>query len=78
MKKLRPLLFTLLLSSLLAGNIFAIGPILPGSPGASSLFSFALEQVMTFLRDSDCPTRQCGDCRPNTRDENGDCRPPSE
>jgi len=75
MKKIRKTIFALLLSSLLAGNIFATAGIIPGGGVVTNILSYVVEEVLTLLRD-DCPLRQCTDCRPNgVRDENGNCRP---
>lgn len=76
MKKTRSLFLALVMSSLLAGNIFATGSFVSAGGVSTTLFAYALEQVvLLFSRDS-CPTRQCTNCRPNNVvDENGNCRP---
>lgn len=78
MKKIRTTIFALLLSSLLAGNIFAAAVILPSGGAVPNILSYVVEGVLTLLRDGDCPPRQCTDCRPNGElDEGGNCRPPA-
>ncbi|MFZ1701023.1 MAG: hypothetical protein WBO10_03965 [Pyrinomonadaceae bacterium] len=74
MKKIKKLTFTLLLLSVLAGNIFASGSYI--ATGVPSILSFLVEQVTMFLDSGDCPPRLCQTCRPNSViDENGNCRP---
>lgn len=78
MKKLRSMILITILSTTLAGNVFA------GSPVVSGLFSFfdvAISATVSLIAnrtgDGDCPVRVCGSCRPEDRDPNGDCRPPA-
>lgn len=72
MRKLQSVLCVTLLSTVLVGNVFA------GDSLSSSVYSFFDNVINTavslFLRD-DCPPRQCQNCRPTERDENGNCRP---
>ncbi len=76
MRRIKKLTFTLLLSTLLAGNIFAGGTYVPS--GIGSIFSFVVEGFSMLLDSGDCPPRLCQNCRPgNVIDENGDCRPPA-
>lgn len=70
MKKFRSVLCIALLSTVLVGNAFA------GNSLTSSVFSFfdyAINAVVSLL--DDCGPRQCQNCRPTERDENGNCRP---
>jgi hypothetical protein len=73
MKKLKAFVCVVLLSMMLVGNASANDP-----TGGSvlSFFTYAVEQVVSFLdAGSSCPIRQCTNCRPTERDENGNCRP---
>lgn len=75
MKRIKTLGLMLILSLGLAGNLFAISPVTAAAPG---LLSFAIEHVLSMLRNDSCPLRVCQDCRPNNEgkdDGNGDCRP---
>lgn len=79
MRKLRITICTLLLTTLLAGNILANTSILAGTATVTSIFSDLVEEVLLMLRDDDCPPRLCTTCRPNgVIDENGNCRPHEE
>lgn len=71
MKKLKVLLCMTLLSLVLVGNAFASGS---SGGGVFSFLAYAVEQVVALL-DDPCPLRQCTNCRPTERDENGNCRP---
>jgi hypothetical protein len=78
MKKLRSIFLVTILSTTLVGNVFA------GSSVGGGIFSFfdaAVSATVSFLissrSDGDCPVRVCGNCRPEDRDPNGDCRPPA-
>lgn len=73
MKKPQSVFCTILLSTILVGNVFAGG----GAVGMST-FGFlgnVIDAVALFLRADSCPVRQCQNCRPTERDENGNCRP---
>jgi hypothetical protein len=77
MKKLRSVILVTILSTSLVGNVFAGGSV--GS-GFFSLFDMAVSAAVSLLSgtdDDNCPVRVCGNCRPEDRDPNGDCRPPS-
>jgi hypothetical protein len=73
MKKIKSILCIALLSTFLVGNVFA------GDSAGSGVFSFfgnvadAVYSLM-FNRD-ECRPRECQNCRPGQRDENGNCRP---
>lgn len=74
MRRIKTFGLILVLSLGLAGNIFAMGSV-TAAPG---LLSFALEQVVSLFGRTECPLRQCHDCRPNNGaddDGNGNCRP---
>lgn len=71
MKKRQSFFCVALLSTILVGNAFA-SPLI-GAP-VFGLLDTAVSAVVSFLRDA-CPVRQCQDCRPTERDENGNCRP---
>lgn len=79
MKQIKTLLLGLALTTLLAGNIFATGGVLPAT---NSIVAYALTALLSFARgDDQCPLRQCTTCKPNTEggdNGNGDCRPPSD
>lgn len=73
MKKLKALVGTLFLSIMLVGNVFATGP---SGSGVWAFFADSFDSVMYFFREGEsCPLRQCTNCRPTERDENGNCRP---
>lgn len=79
MRKLRITICTLLLTTLLAGNILANTSILAGTATVTSIFSDLVQEVLPMLRDADCPPRLCTTCRPNAViNENGNCRPREE
>ncbi len=74
MKKIKALVGTLLLSTVLVGNVFASGFTTVG------IFSFFDSVINTFvemsLSDDTCPFRICTNCKPGTKDDgNGNCRP---
>ena len=77
MKKIRTTIFAVMLSSILAGNIFAAAIIIPAPGGLPTILTYAVEGVLSILRD-DCPPRQCTDCRPDNIDGDGHCRPPAD
>ncbi len=72
MKKVKRVVYTLLLSSLLVSNIFATGF---SSYNVTGLLGYAIEQAISLLEGGSCPLRQCTTCRPTERDDNGNCRP---
>ena len=74
MKRIKILLLTLAMTTLLAGNIFATGGILPAT---SSIVTYALTALLSLAGGTDhCPLRQCTNCKPNNEGgDNGDCRP---
>ena len=73
MKKVRTALLMAVFSTALVGNAFASGA---ATSTALDLFSSAVEYVVSFFADDNCPVRQCISCRPVTGvDENGNCRP---
>lgn len=79
MKRIKTILLGLVLTTLLAGNIFANGVVLPA---ANNIVTYALTALLSFARiDDQCPLRQCTTCKPNTEggdNGNGDCRPPTD
>ncbi|MGH9947088.1 MAG: hypothetical protein ACRD6X_07820 [Pyrinomonadaceae bacterium] len=76
MKKLKPLLLTLVLSTLLTGNLLANGAGYQGGAAVQGLLEYAFGQALMLLRGDSCPLRQCTNCRPNDEmDDNGNCRP---
>lgn len=79
MKTIRTTICSLLLTTLLTGNILANTGIVVGTAAVTSIFSDLVEEVLFLLRDGDCPPRLCTMCRPNSViDENGNCRPREE
>ena len=72
MKKPKKIIGIFLLSTILAGNVFA-GTTSTGIFGILESFANSVISLMSGDDDS-CPTRQCPICRP---DEGGDgnCRP---
>lgn len=74
MKKLQSVLCTALLSTVLVGNVLAgstVGPVY-------SFMDTIIYAVASLMSGGDCPPRQCQNCRPTEKDENGDCRPKGE
>jgi hypothetical protein len=62
MKKTKSMIGALLLSTVLAGNVFAGGT---GSTGIYGIFeSFTSSVISLFGGDDSCTTRQCPNCRP--------------
>lgn len=78
MKKIRLISCTVMLGTILAGNVFATSTISTGSI-ISGLFTSIVVSVELFLRgnDENCRPRQCTSCKPNERDDDGNCRPPA-
>lgn len=72
MKKIKSIFCVALLSTLLVGNVFASGTV---GIGAFSVLGNVVSAVVSLFGGTDCPPRQCTHCRPDQRDENGDCRP---
>ena len=74
MKKIKSILCVALLSVFLAGNVFAGDT--AGSGGVFSFFSNMVSAVYSLLgADDDCRPRTCQQCRPELRDNDGNCRP---
>lgn len=76
MKKIKSFFCVILLSTCLVANVFA------GDTGGSGFFGFfddLMKTVVSMLRsaDDDCKPRQCTNCKAEDRDENGNCRPPT-
>lgn len=72
MKKIKSILCVALLSIFLVGNVFA------GNTGGNGFFDFfgrMVSAVMSLVGDDNCTPRQCTNCRPEQRDEDGNCRP---
>ena len=77
MKKVRLISCTVMLSAILAGNTFASGAVSSGFV-VSSLLTALVTSVTQFMRaDDNCRPRQCTSCKPNERDDDGNCRPPA-
>lgn len=71
MKKTKSIFGAILLSTVLAGNVFAGGYT---GVGAYSFIDTMINAVVSYFRN-ECPPRQCQNCRPNDRDHDGNCRP---
>lgn len=72
MKKRQSFFCIALLLTILVGNVFA------GNTAGTSVFSFLdniMNAVASLMRGDGCPLRQCQNCRPTERDDNGNCRP---
>lgn len=75
MKKIKSILCVALLSVFLAGNVFA-----GATTGGNEVFSFfsnmfsAVYSLMSGT-DDDCRPRDCQQCRPDQKDNDGNCRP---
>lgn len=73
MKKIKSLFCVALLSTCLAGNVFAGDTT---GTGFFSFFSEAVNAVVSYLSGSDdCPPRQCTMCKPGENDNDPNCRP---
>jgi hypothetical protein len=76
MKQIKTLLLGMALTTVLAGNIFATGGVLPATSG---IVTYALTALLALSGGNDqCPLRQCTTCKPNNEggdNGNGDCRP---
>ncbi len=74
MKKRKSILGAVVLSTVLAGNVFA-GDYTTGG-GFFDFFGSFYNAVVSFAAGSSCETRQCQTCRPTeSRDGEGNCRP---
>ncbi len=73
MKKLKALFCIALLSTCLVGNVFA-GNTTTGN-GFFSFFSEAVNAVVSFFHGTECPPRQCQNCKPGGDPNDPDCRP---
>lgn len=73
MKKRKSILGAVVLSTVLAGNVFA------GDSTGVGFFDFfggVYNAVVSFVSGSPCEGRQCQTCRPTeSRDGEGNCRP---
>ena len=74
MKKVKTFLCSLMLSTLLVGNVFA-GEF--STAGITGLFQIIINNFLEISKSSDtCPLRICTNCRPGTTDDgNGNCKP---
>jgi hypothetical protein len=73
MKKTKSIFGMLLLTTVLAGNVFAGNS---ASSGIYSIFESFANSVISFLiGDDGCTTRQCPNCKPTREGGGGDCRP---
>ena len=73
MKKRKSFLVAMVLSTVLAGNVFA-GDFT--GIGVFNFFDSIYNAVVSFAADSSCETRQCQTCRPTeSKDGEGNCRP---
>ncbi len=74
MKKIKALNCTLLLSTVLVGNVFAGGFT---TVGVLSFFDSVMNAIVSMARGADdCDVRICTNCKPGTKDDgNGNCRP---
>jgi len=73
MKKNKSIIGAFLLSTVLAGNVFA-GDFT--GTGVLDFFGSIYNAVVSFAGSSSpCETRQCQTCRPTERDGEGNCRP---
>ncbi len=73
MKKRKSILGAVVLSTVLAGNVFA-GDYTTGS-GYFDFFGSIYNAVVSFAAGSPCETRQCQMCRPTEKGGEGNCRP---
>lgn len=74
MKKRKSIFGAVVLSTVLAGNVFA-GDFTGGV--FSDFFGSVYNAVVSYVSGSPCETRQCQTCKPTERDggEGGNCRP---
>ena len=72
MKKTKSIFCAMLLSTALAGNVFAAGYT---GIGVYSLFDNVVNAVVSYFRGNECPPRQCQNCKPGGDNDNGNCRP---
>lgn len=77
MKRLKAFCLAIVLTTMLAGNIFATAGVVSVATMPTSLISYAINAILSLAGgDDQCPLRQCTHCKPNTEnDGNGDCRP---
>lgn len=73
MKKRKSILGAVLLSTIMAGNVFA-GDFT--GVGVLDFFGSIYNAVVSFASGSPCETRQCQTCRPREEGGEGNCRPP--
>lgn len=74
MKKRKSILGAVMLSTVLAGNVFA-GDFTTGY-GVFDFFGSIYNAVVSFANpDGSCETRQCQTCRPREEGGEGNCRP---
>jgi len=74
MKRKKSILSTVVLSTVLVGNVFASDF---STGGVVSLFDSIYNAVVSFASGSPCEGRQCQTCKPTERDGEGNCRPNS-
>lgn len=74
MKKIKTIFCTLLLSTVLVGNVFAGGF---STAGVYGFFESIINAILEVSRNpNECPFRICSNCRPGTVDDgNGNCKP---
>lgn len=73
MRKIQSILCMALLSTTLAGNVFASGIV---SPPLFSVLNDVISAAARLFGRESCPPRQCQNCRPGDFvDEHGNCRP---
>lgn len=75
MKKSKIVVCTILLSTVMVGNVFASSFT---TAGVLSLFDGIINALVSAAREPEtCPLRFCTNCKPGTNDDgNGNCRPP--
>lgn len=77
MKKLKSVFCVAILLASLVGNTFATGGAV--SQPALTALGTLLSAVVAFVTgDEACRPRQCQQCRPDERGDDGNCRPPAE
>ncbi len=74
MKKTKSIFCTVLLSTVLVGNVFA-GDFT--GYGVWGFFDSVMNTVVLLIRDGGCERRQCQTCRPIEEGGEGNCRPTS-
>lgn len=73
MKRKKSILSAVVLSTVLAGNVFA-GDFTTGG-GTFSFFDSIYNAVVSFVGGSPCEGRHCQTCKPKEKDGEGNCRP---